>query len=144
MLPYQSKFKEFIFWTWCLPQTLLGSILKLIWKAKSKWMITADGDYLYYIPETARIGGISLGKYVIVGKQYAASPRIVRHEMGHQKQSFILGPLYLLVIGVPSFAWCWVIQPVLNKILRKLKKPTVGYYSFYTEKWSDKLGGVEL
>lgn len=28
--------KEVLFWTWCLPQTLLGFILKLIYKGKKR------------------------------------------------------------------------------------------------------------
>ena len=44
----------------------------------------------------------------------------------------ILGPLYLLVIGLPSFihAATWKDRPGRD------------YYAFYTERWADRLGGV--
>lgn len=41
--------------------------------------------------------GITLGNYIIVN-----NIKHLRHELGHTRQSKILGPLYLLVIGLPS------------------------------------------
>jgi len=67
----------------------------------------------------------------------------IKHEYGHQLQSYILGPLYLLVIGLPSGLWCWFIQDLVNKNRKKKGKPTLSYYWFYTESWANKLGGVE-
>lgn len=128
--------KEILYWTWCLPQTLVGLIVKLIYKARKKTYSTwiDDTTFLWY---TAHIsyklpGAISLGKYIILG-QYSNNYNTYKHEYGHQIQSFILGPLYLLVIGLPSLIWCWIIQPLTKK----------NYYWFYTEKWANKLGGVD-
>lgn len=45
-------------------------------------------------------GGISLGKYIIVSQW--ATQKTIMHEYGHCLQSKILGPLYLLVVGLPS------------------------------------------
>ena len=115
--------KEILFWTWCLPQTLLGLVLKLIYRAKKQDFY----GYTIYV-SNKMLGGISLGKYIIVGKY--PNTHLVKHEYGHQKQSFMLGPLYLLVIGLPSLIWCWVIYPLTNK----------NYYWFWTEKWANKLG----
>ena len=56
-----------------------------------------------------------------------------KHEFGHYKQSLILGPLYLFVIGIPSIC--------LNIISRYNKKVWENYYNFYTERWANKLGG---
>lgn len=38
------------------------------------------------------------------------SEKTIKHEYGHQLQSYILGPLYLLIIGLPSGLWCWFVQ----------------------------------
>ena len=54
--------------------------------------------------------------------------RLVVHEYGHTIQSLILGPLYFLIVGLPSVIWGMV------------KKPEQSYFSFYTEKWANHLG----
>ena len=126
---------EIIFWTWCLPQTITGLIFKWIYKAKKEWYVTTDNkgyfEYSAYISYKMP-GAISLGKYIILGR-YSNDWKPYKHEKGHQKQSFILGPLYLLIIGLPSLIWCWIIHPLTKK----------SYYWFYTEKWADKLGGID-
>ena len=50
-------------------------------------------------------GAITLGNYVFVGlnSEYRLT---VKHELGHTIQSKILGPLYLIVIGIPSIIYC--------------------------------------
>jgi hypothetical protein len=78
--------------------------------------------------------GLSLGEYIFVKKN--ASEIYIMHEKGHTKQSYILGWLYLFVIGIPSIVW--------NVFFEKYrKKNKVDYYDFYTEKWADKLAGIE-
>lgn len=77
-------------------------------------------------------GGIPLASTVMVRYWFIDAPELYAHEYGHVKQSRILGPLYLFVIGIPSLLWaCWY---------RKHKRGS--YYAFYTEKWADRLGGV--
>ena len=63
------------------------------------------------------------------------SQRLLIHEYGHTIQSLILGPLYLIVIGIPSTLWGFL--PFLNK---KRKSEGISYFSFYTEKWANHLG----
>lgn len=78
--------------------------------------------------------GISLGEYIIVPK--GSNEMYIRHEMGHTKQSYILGWFYLLVIGIPSIVW--------NSCFRRYRRDhNISYYSFYTEAWADRLGGVD-
>ena len=38
------------------------------------------------------------------GEEYKKTVSV--HEYGHTIQSLILGPLYLFVVGIPSFVWC--------------------------------------
>jgi hypothetical protein len=77
-------------------------------------------------------GGVSLGEYILIGKNKFRNNAwsVTRHEFGHTKQSRILGPLYLFVIGIPS---------ILHASIGLTDEV---YYKFYTEKWADKLGGV--
>lgn len=66
------------------------------------------------------------------------------HELfGHGRQSRLLGPLYLFVIGLPSALWnlfqgresqsVWL--PVSNNCTARL--PRFFYYWFYTESWAN-------
>lgn len=107
-----------------LPQTLIGAILYLILRPKKR----NDGTYEWNLG-----GGICLGKFIFVDR-WSTETRI-KHEKGHQKQSDMLGWLYLIVIGIPSFVWAtmWTYIPYFHK---------KNYYKFYTESWADKLGGV--
>ena len=114
-------------WTWCLPQTLIGVILKIITKAKKM-----NDHYEYNIQS----GSISLGRYIFLCPAHWNDEETLKHEKGHTKQSYILGWLYLIVIGLPSFIWATCFE----WYRRKYK---VSYYSFYPEKWANKLGGVE-
>ena len=57
------------------------------------------------------------------------------HEYGHTIQSLILGPLYLIVIGIPSALWGFL--PNLHK---KRKDDQISYFSFFTEGWANRLG----
>ena len=116
---------------WQLPQNLVGLVFGLFLKGKRRLrglpgiprdirVITADNMH----------GGISLGSYV-----YLRPPvygRMTLHEYGHCRQSRLLGPFYLPLIGLPSLLWALWWHP---------GRP-VGYYAFFTERWADRLGGV--
>ncbi|MBR2747684.1 MAG: hypothetical protein IKD95_04970, partial [Bacteroidales bacterium] len=85
---------------------------------------------IHFISGANMSGGISLGNFVYFRKP--AYERLLRHEAGHCRQSRILGPLYLIVIGLPSLLWALWWNP---------GRP-VPYSWFYTERWADRLGGV--
>ena len=91
-----------------------------------------------YIVSEKMSGGISLGNYVILSKSYKdknISHKTWDHEWGHTRDSRMFGPLYLIVIGLPSLIWAWLYGSII--------KPTYnGYYKFYTERRADRLGGV--
>ena len=77
-------------------------------------------------------GGISLGTFAFVSSYNARRPLIVRHEQeGHTTDSKIWGPLYLLVIGLPSLLWA---------IFGDSRKC---YYDFYTERWANNHAGLK-
>lgn len=57
------------------------------------------------------------------------------HEYGHTIQSLLLGPLYLIVIGLPSLVWSrW------KRFIRLRREKGIPYFWFYTERWADWLG----
>ena len=57
------------------------------------------------------------------------------HEYGHTIQSLVLGPLYLLVVGLPSIIW--LNAPFLANMR---KQRDLSYYAFYTERLANALG----
>lgn len=118
--------KNVLIWIWCFPQMFVGFILTKITKAKR------HVDHYRYSIEN---GSVSLGEYVFLCPAHWESDITLKHEQGHVKQSRMLGWLYLIVIGLPSIVWAGCFENFR-------KKYNVDYYSFYTEKWADRLGGV--
>lgn len=110
---------------WCAPQLIAGLIVKIFTGAKKD----ERGLYIWNSGY-----GLSLDKYVFVNKD--ADENTIKHEQGHTKQSRMLGPLYLFVIGIPSMVWCHLFEGYR-------KKYNISYYDFYCEKWADELGGVK-
>lgn len=126
-------------WTWGFLQTFLGFIL---------FLINIKNEHIFYHGAIiTRIKGktsISLGMFAFVGLDLEKDKRLENripddeieqrtlvHEYGHTIQSIILGPLYLLIIGIPSSIWAMTFNNKGN---------TISYYSFYTEKWANVLG----
>jgi len=63
------------------------------------------------------------------------SNRLLVHEYGHTIQSLILGPLYLLLIGLASTVWGF-----LPNLAKKRREEKLSYFAFFTEKWANSLG----
>lgn len=124
-----------IYWTWQLPQTLIGFILCKILRGRKKIFVFEDfGEVECWVCPALRSGSVTLGKYILLCLDHSNRDDIVRHEHGHQIQGMMLGWLYLLIIGLPSLVWCLVIHPKVHG----------SYYAFWTEKWANKLGHVDL
>ncbi len=117
---------KIILYLWQLPQIILGLILLLYYKTPTTELIIID-NVRQYISKKMQ-GGISLGPINIIDTK---NIKTRLHEYGHSIQSRILGPLYLIVIGIPSIIWAAYWNPTKGS-----------YYKFYTEKWANKLGGV--
>lgn len=131
------KFLEAIKYVWQLPQNLLG----VLWKNVKKGSIIIDisNDDLRSVEAKGYLmkagGAVTLGQYVFISQTYQDQSAVIKHECGHVKQSLILGPLYLIVIGIPSILHAW-----LNDYIGCDEEE--GYSHFYTEKWADKLMGI--
>lgn len=116
-----------LWWIWCFPQMLAGFLVKLITRAEK------HSDHYHY---EISCGSVTLGEYIFLCSAHRNDDKVLRHEQGHRIQSRILGWLYLPLIGLPSLLWAGCFGWYRNKY-------NVSYYSFYTEKWADKLGGIE-
>ena len=136
-----NKLKSSLLWLWQLPQNLCGIIYRSISEDNRICAIENNDSRSVgakvYLQKTK--GGVSLGKYIFINQDYLDKEIVIKHECGHVKQSKILGPLYLLVIGIPSILHAWL----NNYIGCCWKNGEHNYYHFYTEKWANKLMGIE-
>lgn len=111
------------FWdfSWGAPQSILGLgagiVLTLLGAdVTPRWGLGAKVEMPAYMGNP---GGMSLGPVVLAGHGFSDYP----HEFGHTLQSRLLGPFYLLIIGIPS-------------LISAATDPG-SHSNFYTEKWAD-------
>lgn len=123
-------------WVWQAPQNALGLALTGLALLGGGRTLISDG--------AARVtmamwrGSVSLGRYIVLSRRAVlgeSRERALLHEMGHQVQSLMLGPLYLPAVGLPSLAWAALRRAGLFR--------GFGYYDFYTERWANDIAGLE-
>lgn len=128
--------------TWGIIQTLLGFIV-FLFNIKNK-------HYFYYgaiITERDVLSSVSLGMFVFITTNpmkdkrtenkipdEEIKKRLLVHEYGHTIQSLIFGPLYLIVMGIPSTLWGFL------PYYQKKRNNGTSYFSFFTEKFANYLG----
>jgi hypothetical protein len=140
-------------WTWGLPQTLSGAGLYL--KHRKDPHFDYNGAR---VTAWSRNRGVSLGKFIFVPEKKgwgniqtpesdsaaeknskkkagedSVSRYLLEHEYGHTIQCLLLGPLYWIVVALPSAIWC-------NFFADYRKKNNVSYYKLYCESWANKWG----
>jgi hypothetical protein len=128
---------KILFYIWQFPQLLLARIVIILTKAKRDRYYKGKKVYCF---KKSFISGVSLGEYIILHEKY--DKMTLDHEYGHTIQSKIFGPLYLIIIGIPSALFNNTWDRLFHKNW-KVKDRIKWYYSRYPEKWADKLGGVE-
>lgn len=135
---------DIIQWTWGLPQTLVGLVY---------YLLNIKQKHYYYHGSVVTIwkskSSLSLGMFVFVSddpfcyydsfrKTYSEdefSNMLLVHEYGHTIQSLFFGPMYLLLVGVPSILWSFLPVFVQKREMEKLS-----YFSVYPERWANSLG----
>ena len=144
---FKNDFKAFLFylvqWTWGLPVNLVGGIAFLICtKILGRRWQRFGYAYIVYLPW--KQGGLSMGLFIFIRdqhpkKEWTYNARI--HEYGHTWQCLLLGPLYYIVIALPSVIWC-------NCFEGWRKKHGVSYYKLYCEAWAKtkkkKFSGMKM
>ncbi|MDD6021126.1 MAG: hypothetical protein ACI4GA_05155 [Acutalibacteraceae bacterium] len=131
--------KKFLFyfwqWTWGLTVNLIGGIAYIICVGIKKYDHDKIGySNIVYVPWNQ--GGLSLGTFIFMRKDHPSetwtyNTRI--HEYGHSWQCLLLGPLYWIVIALPSAIWC-------NFFEGYRKRNNVSYYKLYCESWANSWG----
>ena len=129
-------------WSWGIIQNIVGFIMLLI-NIKQKHYYYKGTIITVWDKEEYCMG---IGMFIFISKQCPKDPkqnlslhecfdRTKVHEYGHTIQSIILGPLFLLVIGLPSCIWA-----NLSSLKQYRKNNKISYYSFYPERWANYLG----
>ncbi len=119
-----------VLFIWQLPQNLIAIVMMPF---MGKMELIDYRNHCFGFRCKHMRGGISLGSFAFLSRIKADQPAVVAHEMdGHTVDSKILGPLYLLIIGVPSLFWA----------LFRNKEKHPNYYDFWTERLANKRAGV--
>ena len=132
MKKINNYIKDSIKWLWQFPQNMLALCIEGILCKAAYREGKADGNTI--IVNIVLPSAMSLGDYLFVSPM--SSQKSIQHECGHSKQSDILGPLYLIVIGIPS-----LLHNMAHYLCSKIGIKW-NYYSFYTESWANKLVGI--
>lgn len=136
----------FLQWTWGILQNLIGLGI-FLWHIKNPHFLYHGAVVTEWASDNLSLG---MGMFIFMRKSCEGEDtaelsengdyvKTLAHEYGHTIQSLILGPLYLLVISIPSGLWCNLPQADCYR-----RKNKVSYYEFYPEKWADRLGEKKL
>ena len=125
---------------WEFPQTVVGLGVYVWMKARRRVVRVETVKYRVFIETKNK--GVSLGCFIFWAPSLNRFPSLVNdcrmHEYGHARQSAMLGPFYLLVVGIPS-----LMRVLYSKwFYRKYGRTWTKYFDGFPEKWADRLGGV--
>lgn len=138
------KFKTFnilkwvlfiIFFPWCILQNIVGFgvFIYSLFRGHCKRIKTDEGFIYFETDNKSPCYGVSLGYWVFLNETHRYDTLSHHHEFGHQIQSLIYGPLYLIVIGIPSG---------LSNVWNTYKGDTCIYFNYPWERNADFFGGV--
>lgn len=117
--------------TWGLPVNLVGLLVFLCcrtWCPSKRFR----NSIVTYFPGNR--GGLSLGIFIFLSVPCASEhSRLCAHEYGHTVQCLFLGPLYWIVVAVPSVIWCHLFNGYRNK-------HHISYDDLYCEHWATAWG----
>jgi hypothetical protein len=127
---------------WELPQNIGGFVCLVVMHFSGRIRLGRLQQNRLQI-ETNSIG-VSLGWFIFYSHSLNRISRgmndCLMHEMGHSFQSRMLGPLYLVIIGIPS-----LMRVAYARYYRKRKGISwTHYFDGYPENWADQLGGADL
>lgn len=129
-----------LLFVWQLPQNIVGVILFFFrHRDNALWFmgdfIGVDDRFVSNVKNDNTHNGVSLGNFIIIEKHNSG---IVAHEYGHAVQSRVLGPFYLLIIGL-----CSGIHAQIHSYKARKNLSRRSYYDFWTERWADKIAGIK-
>lgn len=132
----------FLQWTWAITQNIAGGIACLVMSLSGKHRReNYNGAVITYVDTKKSFGGVSIGMFVFVNgtKDEAWTHDCRIHEFGHCIQSLLLGPLYWIVVALPSVIWCNL--PYFAKMHGTPDTKHI-YYKLYCEGWANIWGAA--
>jgi len=130
---------------WQFPQVLAGAFMVLVLGAKKRKTLCGNYTWYWFSEDTKFkkfISGVSLAMFTLLKREDLIT---IKHEYGHYKQSQILGPLYLFVIGIPSARGNLKHRKLIQEGKIDCRYDNIYHYYItqWWEKWADELGGVD-
>ena len=116
---------------WQLPQNIVALLMipflgKLSFISFKKLCFAIEGSNMR--------GGISLGNFAFLSPRLSKDvPSIAHEQEGHTHDSKLFGPLYLLIIGLPSIMHAWLYD-----------RQRTCYYDFWTERRANRFANLEV
>lgn len=129
-----KKLDKITYWvlscTWGIIETLIGAIVALA------LLITGHKPHIYhydiYFEVGKNWGGFELGPFFVCNEN--PSEHLKQHEHGHGFQNCWWGPLYPIVIGIPSAIRYWyreIEERIMDKKLEKGKITSEQYREWF-------------
>lgn len=135
-------------WIWQLPQNLIGFFMSRFAKEIKIYKNRNGKEVKVYFTSNVFGCGISMGDYIMLDySNYFFSSdmewcyKSVLHEHGHQLQSKIFGPLYLIIIGITSAIFTNLWDRLFHKNWPATKRYK-WYFTRFPENWADYTGHV--
>ena len=117
--------------TWGLTVNLAGLLIFLCCRSRFRGK-TFRNAIVTYLPGNR--GGLSLGIFIFLSvRDTQEDSRLCAHEYGHTVQCLLLGPLYWVVIAIPSAIWC-------HFFAGYRKKRGIPYDALFCEHWATAWG----
>jgi len=148
-----------LIYIWQFPQEVVGYIMSRLWKGRLKEINDHDiqqikrmeeflNRKIYIVTHVSKqedkilkwLSGFSICRYICLTDIHDLET--IRHENGHCKQSEILGPLYLPLVGVYSAVGCNLWDRWFHKLWCAYDRHYWYYKTRITEKSADKRGNV--
>lgn len=125
-------------WTWGLPQNLVGALLLPFLPGKHVFRHGALITIYRQLKFTKNRSGFSLGMFIYIPETWNDHDRdhLSVHEFGHSIQSLLLGPFYLLVVGLPSVIW----STRYSRNYKEYRQLGINYTDRFPENEADRLG----
>lgn len=112
-------------WIWQFPQNLLALCIEGILCDAAVRGQKKNNNQIIWCELVS--SPISLGEYIFASS-YTTEENF-KHACGHSRQSLVLGPSYLIVIGLPLLVYK-IVYKICSKFDIKWE-----YNKFYTERW---------
>lgn len=89
--------------TWGIIMTLIGYIAALVLMCMKVNPIKYNG--IFYLKYKKSWGGVDFGMCFV--RDINSTEHVTKHELGHTYQNCILGPLFIILVAIPSACRYW-------------------------------------